>query len=228
MKKTINLLCCALVLSLGAFAQISLGPAGGAYITRYVFRPHQIGASSRDDKMVVDFKLGALANIQLDPHWHLQPGLFYAGHGYKNQKGSTGVVNKFRIYAAEIPVILTYKTLQKNGGHFFFGAGPYLGVNTNGTAHVIYTDYLGNYTGENDVPIYIGKKWGGIRRFAGGAVANIGYELKNGFSVRGHFQTSIISLSPGASLMQGITNYNYGLTFAYMFPPKKDAKEKKK
>lgn len=228
MKKTITLLCCALFLSTGTYAQISIGPAGGAYITRYVFRPHQIGASSHDDKMVVDFKLGALANIQLDRHWHLQPGLFYAGHGYKNVKPSTGMANKLRIYAAEIPINLTYKTNQKNGGHFFFGAGPYLAVNTNGTAHVIYTDWIGNYAGEANVPLPIGKGAGSIRRFGGGAGVNVGYELKNGFSVRAHFQSCIISLSPRAKLMQGITNYNYGITLAYMFPLKQHKKEEKK
>jgi len=230
MKKTINLLCSILLLPAATYGQISIGPAVGAYITNYRHNGSAVTPSSYAKKaIVIDFKAGALADISLNAQWHLQPGLLYGRNSHKDKTtsltGSSGG-SGFHLYAVEIPVNITYKTQQKNGGHVFFSAGPYLAVNTNGTAHVIYTDYLGNYAGEKDVPLPIGK--GGYRRFVGGAGANAGYETRSGFSVRAHFQKGLINLFSVPNLGQRLTSYNYGLTFAYMFPLKKDAKTKKK
>jgi len=221
MKNTILFLFAATIVSASLNAQITLGPAGGAQVTRYYTAPKVKG-----NKIAVDMRLGVLANVPVSTKWSLQPGILFTTNSnhFVDPKNPT-MHSRFRINSIEVPLAVTRTLKFKNGGFFFTGLGAYAAININGTADIALTDYIGNYVGNMQYDITVGKpSVPSIRRVEKGIGLYAGCELKSGFSIRAHCQNGIGNVY-NQKYYAVLRHRNYGLTLAYLFPLKKAKKE---
>lgn len=90
-------------------------------------------------------KIGAVADIQLNRNWSIEPGLFYVGKGTQfsglyvhSGDNQSGLMSKFRnsLHYLEVPVLAVYKIHIDKDAYISLKAGPYLALGVKGTANV--------------------------------------------------------------------------------------------
>jgi len=245
MKFTLSVLFAAILCSSAVHAQVSIGPIVGVNMTQYRFNGiasslfysnSRAGATNGTPVDAINIRVGALADLQVDNNWHLQPGILYSSSTHKvasewsDSHGHGTALLTFNLKAIEIPINIVYKTHRKNRSHFLFGAGPYLAIHTDGSMYEVSKTSLGVSSDRQEMsPINIGKPVASginFRRFSCGLGANAGYELKNGLSARLFCQTSIANYYVVDFKGQYLCSH-YGMALAYQFHLKKNNKQAK-
>ncbi len=220
MKNTLLTLGAALLLSCPTHAQLSMGLAFGIGPTTFTSRIGNTKMTHDGEKKVLDFRLGALANVPLDDNLALQPGIFYSTNGfYWTPSANSSEVIAFNLNAIEIPLNITYKTGKKGHSHFFFGAGPFAAIHLGGTVSIDAVDALGNPIGKLTTKIAIGPDTAStFRRLGLGVGFNAGYQLKGGLFFRAYYQQALRNLLPEPlNKSESMTNSNFGISIGYLF-----------
>src|SRR5690606_6495587 len=174
MKKILLSLAGALLLAVGAQAQVSYGVKAGLNLPKLKFSGDDSNTSYTSD-MATNFHITGYANIFAAQIFTVQPGLSLQGKGGKFksdnfldlEEGEEGTVNFMSI---EIPVNAVYYIPTGDVGSVFIGAGPYLGINVAANAK----------SGNVSEKLELGSGEEQIKRLDYGANFLAGYKLSNG------------------------------------------------
>lgn len=195
MKKLVLLATAGLLTMSAANAQVRLGLLGGVTANNQL--DHYQGETS-SNQLKVGFNVGGVADIGLGGNWSLQPGLLYVMKGGQQERSTadvseaigvmhTEVKDKLSLSYVEMPLLVKYKF---NSG-LMLGVGPYAAVCVD--AHTTY-DYkvrlngqdADNLTQKGSANLNIGDDSNDqIHRFDFGATGMIGYQMSNGWFLRG-------------------------------------------
>jgi len=157
------------------------------------------------------FGMGTAADIGIgDGHLYFEPGLFFEMNGCKLTAGAGG---NYSINTITIPVYLEYKSGEKCGKRFFFGAGPVIGNNMSGSYTINGSggvpDQSGSFT--------IGSNAGDLKALDIGLGVNAGYQFRNGLYFRLHYQMGFANILGGGDGNNSIKSSAFGLTMGYIF-----------
>lgn len=174
---------------------------------------------------------GLSVDIPLAMGLYLQPGVMYAGKGFKQYGGwLAGPDKEFKAAASyvEIPVNLLYKKWI-GIGNLLVGAGPYVGHGLGGrweaeghlvVGDIVLTESSGDVIFKNDVAdgefgsYLYGKPWDY------GANVSVGYQFSPKLTLQLHGQFGIANLVPDANGERtegSIRNRGYGISIGFGF-----------
>ncbi|MFZ4860828.1 porin family protein [Sphingobacterium sp. Mn56C] len=125
LKTVATCACVCAFFSFKAAAQTTFGVKGGLNLA---FETSSYDGESATTKPTPTYHLGGYVNNRLGRHFSLQPGLFLQGKGARTEVfGDKDIVDDF-LYL-EVPVNAVWDIQIRNGGRFFWGAGPFVGYN---------------------------------------------------------------------------------------------------
>lgn len=226
----------AIVLSVSAHAQLSYGVEAGLNVSDYsIVIP---GYFSPTAVAVPGIAAGGIIEYGVSDHFYVQPGAFFAINGIKYSYDLPFFGDfsfSAHINTIQIPINLIYKLNEPGGNRFYFGAGPFLGVNLGGSARATATNssFLGGTGLPSDststLTVGSGPK-DYVKRLDLGIGVNAGYELAKGFIFRAQVKKGLINMASEGSGANAIKSMNYGISVAYLFgkhPTKKQPETKK-
>jgi hypothetical protein len=144
-----------------------------------------------DSKMISSYQVGIVGDFKIAPTVFLQPGVLYTGKGSKDIEIGRPTENFYlkqtsNPFYIEVPVNLVFKLPFNSESHFFFGAGPYLGIGVAGKAKSerkilsTTTNYERNIVFSDDDPTTFNEEekygLGVLKRFDYGANGVVGVE----------------------------------------------------
>jgi hypothetical protein len=224
MKNSILLVFAITLVSVTVSAQVTFGPTIGVYNSRFSDHVYKFNVYREGQVAAIDMRVGVGANMPMSSKWSMQTGMLYTTNTYRFQdRRYKNMISRLRINALEVPVVAHHIARQKNGSQFFLGAGPYFAVNISAKADVVTTDMVGNYLGNLQYKVEIGKPGSTVRRLGAGAVVNAGYQMKGGLSLALQFQQRLTN-QYNKKTVYHLLNRNYGITFTYLFRLKKEKK----
>lgn len=233
MKLLSVLTCAALFNAIQADAQLTVGPVAGFRITSYTTSsPDGIKIPKNGEKNMPDLQAGAITDLPVTNRLHLQSGLLFTTNRYKKEglTPENDVVSVYyNIRSLELPLSVTINTKNRKHGHFFLGAGGFVGCNVSGKRikrnELVAVPSPGSYRGVLLVRVPVSEqdlKFGpdtpsAYRRMALGVGCNAGYQFRNGMFVRAHFQQGL-----RGQLLPQVSNYkttsnNFGLMVGFLF-----------
>lgn len=231
MKKILSIVA-FIGLGSSAIAQtIKVGPELGA---TYNTMSQKINGESRETNFQVGFKIGAVADIQFNDYFFLQPGLFlsvnngtesYAEKFYKTGAGTPTSEHDRRNYQTtyvQLPVYAMYKTGKEfDDPHFFVGIGPSFNYAIGGRFKQEFTNTLNGtpITKRYDYSIPLGndRVQDKLRRFDLAANVTIGYELPSGLFFRGYYSIGLLNVAPSGDKDNCFRNSGFGLSLGFLF-----------
>jgi hypothetical protein len=159
--------------------------------------------------LATTYKAGAAMGIAVDmllvDHIYFQPGLFFEQAGATITSVPEG---SYTINTVTIPLNVEYKTGEKCGARFFFGAGAYYAAYTGGSMH---RDAFQNFPA-TDGNIQFGQA---IKSADFGIGLNVGYQLKKHFYGRLHYQQGLTNLGMTNDIK--VTTSAIGATLGFLF-----------
>lgn len=201
------------------------------------------------NQLKVGFHGGAVMDIGISEHFSIQPALRYSLKGgqversFDYMEGATmnhvETKQKVNLHYIELPINAIYKFGSNDGGgNFFVGAGGYVAALAG--AQNKYKTELEQTIGENTEEskydnkgkLNIGNRPGQdhVRRWDYGVQGLVGYQLPNGWYVKGTGQFGLNNILPGGSALSGdavVPRYNnsaasaknisYLVSIGYMF-----------
>lgn len=209
-------------------AQIKVGIQAGVNFSNVTVK--DANGNKSETGSVPGIRIGLLTELPIASDFFIQPGIFYAKKGFKQETGGYyGLAQNFEVKTSyvELPVNLLYKP-SLGTGKLLLGAGPYISYGAKGTWKSdnviligdIMTDAKGEITFENDYMdgefgrYTYGKPWDyGLNFLAG-------YEFPIGFSIQINAQTGVANLQPesGGEKPDGsLRNRSFGLSAGYRF-----------
>ena len=231
MKKTILSCLCIILLSAGARAQFTYGPELGFNICNYSIK--NPGFISPSTAWVPGVHICGIADYSINDNISLQPGLFFAINGIKYSYSFILYSFDFsaHINTIHIPINIIYKAGDPGGNRFFFGAGPFAGINLGGSAK-ISSSAVGFFPGtlfDSSYTLKIGSdRSDDIKRFDFGVDIDAGYQMASGLFFRAHFQKGFLNLVPQGDASNSIKSMSFGISVGYLFGEKTAKKDKNK
>lgn len=174
--------------------------------------------------------IGFTIDIPMAADFYIQPGLLYAGKGFK-QSGNwfSGAANEFeaRVSYLEIPVNVLYKP-QLGIGKLLFGAGPYISYGTGGKWESEREVHIGDIVIENQGDVifkndFMDGEFGNYlygRPLDYGMGMLAGYEFFGKLAIQFNAQWGLANLIPevsGVSRDGHVRNKSVGFSIGYKF-----------
>ncbi len=204
-----------------AVAQVSFAPEIGINMCTYM----KLSGTKMWNRINNGIRAGGKADITLTPHFHLQPGVLYAGNGYNPPIMAGGANKSMKISTIEVPFQLVYKINTAIANTPFIGVGPYLGCNISGRANfsgaITYPYAEPGYAR----PLKIGSAVGDdIKQFDAGVSASAGLQLANGLYVLVLYQRGLMNLLPQGDAGNSLKSFNIGFSAGYYLHSKHKVK----
>ncbi len=156
--------------------------------------------------------LGLSVDIPFSDHVYFQPGIFYEMTGCKITDQPTG---KYNINTLTFPLNFEYKTGEKCGKRFFFGGGPFIGVNN--SASYDFNDYGAIPSVSGVFKIGSTANVDNLKQIDYGLGVNVGYILRNHLYARLHYQLGLAELNPAGNDKNSIKSSGAGITIGFLF-----------
>ena len=218
------LIMAVLVMASGTtLAQVGYGPEIGLNMSTYYGKSHGLTLANG---LKYGGTFGGVAEVELDEHWFLLPGLFYLRNGYTSKLYVGGKIGFNQdetqttgINTIEIPVNIQYKFGGPKQVRFFVGIGPYVAANVTGSVQIkgpvnnTRNIQIGHTT-DNDIKIW-----------DAGLGINGVYQVTEGLFFRLRYQMGLVNMNPYGNADNTLKNYSFGITMGYIFPG--DLKAKK-
>ena len=172
------------------------------------------------DKWGGRFGLGF--DSKINKRIYIQTGLLYIMNGYL-QNTTKGDLN-WSVNTLQIPMNVVYKTDRLGGDRIFVSAGPYFAINLSGTKKYSpfdSTSFTQTLNAGNDAR-------DDIKYFDLGLGANVGYEFKNGFFARIHYQFGLANLNQIGDENNKLKNKNQGIAIGYLLGSNKAKRMERK
>ncbi|SEN98110.1 Outer membrane protein beta-barrel domain-containing protein [bacterium A37T11] len=190
MKKVI-LAATALIFSVGAFAQsqdLGFGVKAGVNFPKYSFGS---GDNSAETKAATNFFVTAYLDAPIfTDYLYIQPGVSYQGKGAKFIDTEEGEYKQNTSWI-EVPINVVFKVPTGTAGHFFVGAGPYIGFGISGKNKL--SDKNGNSSEIGDFKFGKDKS---LKSTDFGFNFLAGYQLTSGLIINGGYGLGITDLAP--------------------------------
>jgi hypothetical protein len=234
MKKFLSIVS-LLALGTAALAQdIKVGPEVGV---TYNTMSQKLNGTSRETNYQFGFRIGGVADFQINEYFSVQPGLFlsvnngtesYYERFFKTGSGlpsSEHDRRNYKITYLQLPVYALYKTGKEyDDPHFFVGIGPSFNLGIGGTFKQEYTTTLNGV----DVPkrYEYGMPFGNdriddkIRRFDLSANVTLGYEMPFGLYFRAFYGLGLLNVAPSGNSDNCFRNSGGGLSIGFFFNAK--------
>jgi hypothetical protein len=172
------------------------------------------------DKLGGAFGLGFDSKIK--NHVYIQTALLYVMNGYLQNTAKGDLT--FSVNTLELPLTLIYKTEKGIGNRMFFGGGPYLGINLFGDKKYSPADSTEFFVKTN-----IGNNQSdSLKYFDYGLRLVGGYELKNGFFIRVHYQQGFANQSAINDDKNLLRNKSTGISVGYLIGTSKEKKAERR
>lgn len=206
MKKTVTL-AAAVLISAAAIGQLKIGPTIGLNNTRFVYKSGKSYLRSDRFDVVPDFRIGVLADVQLNRELSFQPALVYARNSERwNNYYNSSRVEWLSMGTLELPLSLTLKPQTASGNRIFFSGGVVPMLILGGRAKTSIYSRTGFM---NQAIVSMSDN------FTTAALAvkgEVGYETKHGMAIRVYAQDGITNLLPSnLGVLSTMTYFNYGI-----------------
>ena len=196
----------ASTLQLNAQGGAAFGIHAGASFAKVTFKD---GDENENTDTRVGLTLGVIADMPISSNFSFQPQLNFVQKGGK--EGEDDYEASTVINYLELPLNFVYKTTDNGSGHFFVGAGPYLGFAIGGKSKV---EVLGE---EEEVDLEIGNDDGDdIKPFDLGINVLAGYKLPGGIFISANYTPGLINIAPGAGSETTVRNGYFGVRVGFM------------
>ncbi|WP_183568588.1 porin family protein [Mucilaginibacter sp. SP1R1] len=209
-----------------AQAQIKIGEVAGIGFSN--ISEKSADGDKANTQNMPGLRVGLTADVPLTGDFYIQPGLFYARKGFKQESGGFyGAAINLQVKAdyIELPVNLLYK--RKLGmGHLLLGAGPYLAYGTGGNWKSDGDIVLGDIRSKGEGSVAF-RNNGSIRNDSEyiygrpvdyGFTAILGYEFREHFTLQLNGIFGLANLIPsfnGSQLGGHLRNRGSGITIGY-------------
>lgn len=164
-----------------------------------------------DNKLKTAFNTGAafgiLDGINIDGHVYFEPGFFFATAGCKITGTPSGA---YDLTTLTFPLNIQYKSGDKCGTRWLLGAGPYICKLMSGTYTLDAVYPMPAVSGS----LSIGTD---IKSVDYGIGVNAGYQLRQHFYLRAHYQMGLANLNPSNDSKNTIKTSALGVTIGYAF-----------
>ena len=204
MKKAL-LSVAALLIAGATFAQTKFGIVAGPSFSSYTYK---VSGDKETSDLLVNFRAGLTADLQLADEFYIQPSLLYTGKGGKEEV--FGFDTKTNVGYLELPINFMYKP-EVGNGNLFIGLGPYFAVGLNGNRETVVNDAVV----KNDIEF--GDESGEMKRFDAGANFQVGYELPMGLNFGLFTDLGLVNLQGNGDDDNSFRNTAFGVTVGYKF-----------
>lgn len=206
---------------------ISFGLKGGLNLQN--FNGKDFWGDRLDEKSILCYHMGVIANIHLASLFYLQPGLLFTVKGSKREitelpsKGEGSIVKTFiRLSYLELP--LTIISRPKVGkSHLLMGFGPYIGYGILGRVKTSGDNFTStvDVRFKNEVRLEDLSNYAYYRALDAGANIISGYELNNGMFFQLSVQIGVCKVNPSYELLSNnkalYKNTGFGFSAGYCF-----------
>ena len=223
MRKAILPVLLGLMCSNAAHAQLAFGLEGGIGASSMYFAP-AVGYTSASQSPITSWKLGEVADIQLNNNIFVQTGASLLQKGqsrkfsfYTSDSLNVSVSQDLKLLYAELPLNLVFKTGHSGSERFFFGIGANFGYliggkfkyHNSGNAYGVAFDSSATDRAQDKDPVHA---------FEIGLNLNGGYELPSGLLFRLYYTVGISDVGVGTEIDK---NRNWGFSAGYLFGKRK-------
>ena len=205
MKKILTL-SVSVLLSAAAMGQLKIGPMIGLNNTRFVYKGNAGYLRSDRFDVVPDFRLGVLADVQLNRVLFFQPALLYARNSQRwNEFYNSSREEWLSMGTLELPLSLTLKPETVSGNRFFGSGGLVPMLILGGRAK------LSTYNNTGFVNQVITSVSDNYSNAAIAVKGEVGYETKKGLALRVYAQKGFTNLwVNNTGSLTSMTYFNYG------------------
>lgn len=175
---------------------------------------------------VSGFRAGLITDVPLGPNFSLQPGLQYAGRGYKAggvvpgpADGPVNVTLTAHYHYLELPVNFLYN-LPLGPGKLVAGIGPFLAYGISGRLSTNYAGYFGPeekvifLEKQRDYEAIVARKQY-LRPFNAGAGITLGYTFDAGILVAGNYNMGLTDVEPNPAISH--KSRSWSISVGYLF-----------
>ncbi len=219
--KKIFLVAAVFIFGSAAYAQTSstdtrtkFGIKAGVNLPKYKYVNDDANTSDKSESSA-NFHVTGYADIPVSSFFSVQPGISLQGKGAKLY-GSDNLRVTEDVLAIEIPVNLL-ANIPAGPGHFFLGAGPYVGFNVAGQIKTKGSGtFLGQqYTVDTEEDLEIGDGDGdNIKALDFGVNLLGGYQFSSGFNIGAGYGLGFTNLYPGSTSQTNVEKNNRVLSFS--------------
>lgn len=210
MNKFITLIPVLILISFCASSQkVKIGLNAGLSLANYYTKAAGTTESANSKPGIT---AGFIADLPLDVHFSMQPGLNFTQKGTRDKETSNGSTMKMtvNINTLEIPLNILYN-INSTAGRFFIGAGPSLAIGLSGKQKI--TSDGDSYSSS----IHFGKKLtDDLRRIDLGANAVTGFYFPNGLMIALNYNLGLNNLTPDEFTDENFTSRYFGLRLGWM------------
>lgn len=199
-SKEFLLLSFALLLGLGAFAQVRMGIKGGLNLADLKYEPKDQTNGTPNANSLASFNAGIIVDIPIVSGLAFQPGLMLSGKGSKvKYSGSLGTfTQKVNPLYLEVPANILFKPTIGKNTKLYLGAGPYLAYGIGGKSSSDAEASIGSYYSDHTLKFGNGSDDDLKQTDVGGNVL-AGFEFGDGLLLGAQYGMSFTNNAPNGN-----------------------------
>ncbi len=152
---------------------ISFGVKADANVSNFILQD----LPGQESKLGFGATLGGFAKFDIGKNFAVQPELLFHFKSSESELGNAE--NDYEYWGAEIPVYAVGQWGTGNGGRFYAGVGPYVGLG-----------FSAKYK-TSDIDLYDTEA---MKRFDFGGAATLGYEFANGIQINAGYKIGFLDM----------------------------------